>query len=235
MSSFNGVGVFVVSGVGLPYQVATVIDETVANQLNTDLATGLTTCITKDGQTTTTARIPFTLGASFATTTYASGTANLLCGTTTIFNNMDNLGGQIGCTRGFFTEDNAGLDWGTNTYVKGFVDSHVDVLCHANGVTLIADASAWSALSDERHKTPLIPFQDALKRVSKIAAGTGRYHTDPEGVSRSFLTAQSVQAVLPEAVSELNGSLQLRYTEVIPLLVAALAEVQERLAALEAR
>ena len=235
MSSFNGTGTFVITGTGLPYQVATVIDETVANQLNTDLATGLTTCITKDGQTTTTAQIPFVLGASFAATTFASGTANLLCGTTSIFNNMDNFGGQIGATRGFFSRDNAGIDWGSATYMRGFDSSNIDVMCGSNGVTLLVAASAWSALSDERHKTPLIPFPDALERVSKINAGTGRYLTDPEDVSRSFLTAQSVQAVLPEAVSELNGSLQLRYTEVLPLLVAALAEVQERLRVLESR
>jgi hypothetical protein len=66
MSGFNGSGTFVISGSGLPYVVDTIIDETVANQLNTDLGTGLSTCITKDGQTTTTQRIPFAMGASFA-------------------------------------------------------------------------------------------------------------------------------------------------------------------------
>lgn len=61
MSAFNGSGAFVISGVGLPYVTATTISSTVSNQLNTDLATGLSTCLTKDGQTTPTANIP--LGA----------------------------------------------------------------------------------------------------------------------------------------------------------------------------
>lgn len=58
MSGFNGSGTFVISSVGLPYAAGTVINQTVANQLNTDLAAGLSTCITKDGQTTVTADIP---------------------------------------------------------------------------------------------------------------------------------------------------------------------------------
>lgn len=58
MSAFNGAGTFVISGVGLPYVTGTTISSTVANQLNTDLATGLSTCITKDGQTLPTANLP---------------------------------------------------------------------------------------------------------------------------------------------------------------------------------
>lgn len=62
MSAFNGAGTFVISGAGLPVVTGTTISSTVENQLNTDLATGLTTCITKDGQSTTTALIPFAVG-----------------------------------------------------------------------------------------------------------------------------------------------------------------------------
>ena len=58
MSGFNGSGTFEILAVGLPYNAGTVINQTVANQLNTDLAAGLSTCITKDGQTTVTADIP---------------------------------------------------------------------------------------------------------------------------------------------------------------------------------
>lgn len=64
MSAFNGSGTFVISGSGLPYVTATTISSTVANQLNTDLATGLSAVITKDGQTTTTGVIPFASGIS---------------------------------------------------------------------------------------------------------------------------------------------------------------------------
>jgi hypothetical protein len=51
-----------------------------------------------------------------------------------------------------------------------------------------------------------------------------------------FLIAQDVQAVLPEAVTvDADHYLNLRYTDVIPLIVAGHREHEARLAALEAR
>lgn len=73
MSSFNGSGTFQISGVGLPYTSSTIISSSVANQLNTDFATGLSTCITKDGQTTITANIPL---SGFKITSLGTGTAS---------------------------------------------------------------------------------------------------------------------------------------------------------------
>jgi hypothetical protein len=58
MSAYNGSGVFVISGLGLPYVTGTTISSTVVNQLNTDFATGLSNCICKDGQSTPVANIP---------------------------------------------------------------------------------------------------------------------------------------------------------------------------------
>lgn len=66
MSAYNGSGTFVITGVGLPYVTATTISSTVANQLNTDLASGLSTAICKDGQTTTTTVIPFASGVTLS-------------------------------------------------------------------------------------------------------------------------------------------------------------------------
>ena len=78
-----------------------------------------------------------------------------------------------------------------------------------------------------------------------MRAVTGRFKNDPESVSRSFLIAQDVQKVLPEAVSvekDAQGTLGIRYTEIIPLLVAAIQEQQaiieqltQRIAALESK
>ena len=104
-------------------------------------------------------------------------------------------------------------------------------------------ATSWSSNSDERLKTDLLPINNAIQKVSSLRAVTGRYKTDPEEVSRAFLIAQDVQQVLPEAVTEssLPGDdsnqtyLSLAYTEVIPLLVAALKEGKERIETLEQR
>lgn len=77
MSAFNGSGTFVISGTGLPFTTNTTISSTVANQLNSDLATGLSTCITKDGQTTPTANIPMG-GYKFTSMGDASASGNAL-------------------------------------------------------------------------------------------------------------------------------------------------------------
>jgi hypothetical protein len=104
------------------------------------------------------------------------------------------------------------------------------------GVVLAFNATAWAAASDERTKTDLEPITDGLDKVGSLRAVTGRYKTDEVGTSRSFLIAQDVQAVLPEAVSgKGDETLSLRYTEVIPLFVAALKESKERIENLEAR
>lgn len=57
--SFNGTGTFVINSTGQPVVSGTTISSTVFNALTADLATGLSTCITKDGQSVVTANIPF--------------------------------------------------------------------------------------------------------------------------------------------------------------------------------
>ena len=56
--SFNGSGTFQINTAGQPVVSGTVISSTAFNALTADLATGLSTCLTKDGQTTPTANIP---------------------------------------------------------------------------------------------------------------------------------------------------------------------------------
>ena len=56
--SYNGSGVFQINTTGQPVVAGTVISSTAFNALTSDLATGLSTAITKDGQTTVTANIP---------------------------------------------------------------------------------------------------------------------------------------------------------------------------------
>jgi hypothetical protein len=96
----------------------------------------------------------------------------------------------------------------------------------STGVYVLNGGTSWSAQSDERLKTDLKPIENAAEKVSTLRAVTGRYKTDEENVSRSFLIAQDVQAVLPEAVNEFNDYLGIQYTDVIPLLVAAIKEQQ---------
>jgi hypothetical protein len=73
--SYNGSGTFVINSTGQPVVTGTVISSSTFNSLTADLGTGLTTAITKDGQTTTTAKIPFAQGISAAVASnFAAGT-----------------------------------------------------------------------------------------------------------------------------------------------------------------
>jgi hypothetical protein len=67
--------------------------------------------------------------------------------------------------------------------------------------------------------------------VSSLRSVIGRYLTDSEDKKRSFLIAQDVEKVLPEAVvtNESTGHMGLSYTEVIPLLVAAIKELKQEI------
>jgi uncharacterized protein (AIM24 family) len=60
--SYNGSGTFVINTAGQPVVAGQTFTATDVNALNQDIATGLSTAITKDGQTTTTAAIPFAQG-----------------------------------------------------------------------------------------------------------------------------------------------------------------------------
>ena len=70
--SYNGSGTFNINSAGQPVVTGTVITSTAFNALTSDLATGLTTAITKDGQTTPTANIPM---GGFKITGLGAGTA----------------------------------------------------------------------------------------------------------------------------------------------------------------
>jgi hypothetical protein len=104
------------------------------------------------------------------------------------------------------------------------------------GVSLAGGATSWGTVSDERHKDIIEPIADAVNKVANIRAVIGKYKTDESGTRRSFLIAQDVQAVLPEAVDSTDSeNLALRYSEVTPLLVAAIQEQQAIITALTAR
>ena len=106
------------------------------------------------------------------------------------------------------------------------------------GQYMVNGSTSWTATSDERLKDIIEPITDAAKKVSTLRAVIGKFKKDTEGTRRSFLIAQDVQAVLPEAVTvqeDKSGTLGIQYTEVIPLLVAAIQEQQTLITALTAR
>jgi len=71
--SCNGSGVFNINTAGQPVVTGTVISSTAFNALTADLATGLSTCVTKDGQTNPTANLPM---AGYKLTGLGTGSAS---------------------------------------------------------------------------------------------------------------------------------------------------------------
>jgi len=175
---------------------------------------------------------------------------NLLVGTTT-GNGRIGVAVADGTTNALYLERTGGSP---ATLAVNFANAYTNfnssvryqvVAGGSGGVYLGTGATSWASASDERLKTELTPFENAAAKVSTLRAGTGRYLTDGQEVNRSFLIAQDVQAVLPEAVDvqdDEQGTLGLRYTDLIPLLTAAIQEQQalittltERITALEAK
>lgn len=128
------------------------------------------------------------------------------------------------------------LAWIVGTYATVIGGSNQFLTCSntSGGVYLNgASATAWTAVSDERLKENFEEITNAASKVSTLRAVIGNYTFDEEKIRRPFLIAQDLQAVLPEAVTSSVQSkeddteyLGVAYTEVIPLLVAAIKELK---------
>jgi energy-coupling factor transporter ATP-binding protein EcfA2 len=108
-----------------------------------------------------------------------------------------------------------------------------------SGVTLTNAATSWGTTSDERKKDIVGNVENALSKISDWRTVYYKYKSDEKDApQRVGLIAQDVQKTLSEAISieedELQ-TLQLRYTETIPVLVKAIQELTERVKALEAK
>jgi hypothetical protein len=105
---------------------------------------------------------------------------------------------------------------------------------NTNGVYLAVGGTSWTANSDERLKDIIEPISNAVSKVGSLRSVIGKFKTDSEGTRRTFLIAQDVQKVLPEAVDASNPDrLGVGYSEVIPLLVAAIKELSAEVNALK--
>jgi hypothetical protein len=155
----------------------------------------------------------------------ASG--NLLVGTTSA--------GANGF-RCYLSTDSGTTKWSVGPYVSAtnfaIVASGSAGGVYLNGTT----ATSWTALSDERFKDIIEPIGNAVTKVGSLRAVIGKLKSDESGTRKTFLIAQDVQTVLPEAVDSSNpDKLGLAYTDVIPLLVAAIKELTARVQTLEAK
>ncbi len=142
-----------------------------------------------------------------------------------------------------------------NTYRGGFgfvgsADSltyyWVGTAFNGTGVQLTSGGTSWSTLSDSRDKNIYGEIENALEKIGGIRSVYYSFKTDDQSAPRRVgFIAQEVQAVLPEAVSEVQRELEnpteeskrlmLSYTEVIPLLTKAIQEQQALITELRTR
>jgi hypothetical protein len=156
------------------------------------------------------------LGSNTSTTAYNK--LNLWTPASTLSGIFMEKQSQVVVHMGFKATTNTDFFIGTGSYTLG-----------TYGVYLANTGTSWISVSDERQKDIIEPIENALTKVNTLRTVIGKYKHDEEGVRRSFLIAQDVQAVFPEAVktqSDEEALLGLSYTDVIPLLVAAIKEQQ---------
>lgn len=108
--------------------------------------------------------------------------------------------------------------------------------------SLVATGNITAYYSDARLKTKVGDITNALEAVKQIE--TMRYHANEKAVELGYdaslievgVTAQSVQAVLPEAVAPAPVSaeyLTVHYERLVPLLIEAIKELSDKVKALE--
>lgn len=165
------------------------------------------------------------------------GTGNYTTGFTVL--NGSNASGYGPLIR-YYNNGTFMADAGDYSSIVGSGTHQYAIRCGASGgVYLAATATSWSAISDENQKNIIEPITDGLNKVASLRSVIGSYKTDEEGTRRAFLIAQDVQKVLPEAVSENEHDgetvLGVAYTDVIPLLVAAINELKAEVDSLKAQ
>lgn len=153
---------------------------------------------------------------------------NLLVGTSSA---------TTGETKLILSTNSGTTNWRVGPWATVATNFYISPNSATSGVYLNGtSATSWSALSDERYKEGLEPIESGLAKTCTLRAVTGYLKGDETRTKKTFLIAQEVQAVLPEAVDSSNPDrLGLSYTDTIPLLVAAIKELKAEVDALKAQ
>jgi hypothetical protein len=99
------------------------------------------------------------------------------------------------------------------------------------GVQLTDRATSWTTFSDARMKDVIEPISNAVSKVDQISTVIFKFKNDD--TRRVGVIAQDIREVLPEAVDQTEDMLGVRYTELIPLALAAIKELSAQNKVLE--
>jgi hypothetical protein len=111
------------------------------------------------------------------------------------------------------------------------------------GVALVNGNTAWQAQSDARLKNVIGKYETPLADIAQIEAVKFTWKTDLTNKPQVGVLAQSVKSVVPESVetaklpstSDETEYLSVKYTELIPLMIASIQELSSKVTALEAQ
>jgi len=134
---------------------------------------------------------------------------------------------------------------GSNSWLKGGT-TYDTLTCTAGGaaggVNLTSGATSWTSASDARLKNVTGTYTNALADISQLQPVKFTWKSDTENKPQVGVLAQSVVGVVPEAIDTMRVDkedeteyLGVRYTELIPLLIASIQELKAEVDSLKAQ
>jgi hypothetical protein len=169
--SYNGSGTFQINTSGQPVVTGTVISSSAFNALTADLATGLSTAITKDGQTATTVRIPFAAGINSSLVTDATSTS-----TGSII-----TAGGVGIAKALYV--------GTTANIAG--TATVDTITSKTATALTLQSAGTTALTVDTSQNVGIGTTSPSTKLTTYQAGDGLH---VKATNNTFYSAMGVSA-----------------------------------------
>jgi hypothetical protein len=129
---------------------------------------------------------------------------------------------------------------GSNTQIQynnnGVFGGSGNLTFDGTNLSCAGDITAFA--SDERLKTNFEPIENAVDKVLKLRGFTYNFNEIGEGlgfdtsIRHAGVSAQEVQAVLPEAVCSAPANdeyLTVKYDKLVPLLIEAIKELKEEI------
>lgn len=135
---------------------------------------------------------------------------------------------------------------GTNYSIVNNAVGNIYVSSNGGGVQLNSGATSWASSSDERLKNINSNIENALLKLASLRTVNFSWKSDETQKEVLGLIAQDVDKVFPQVVdrsklpADINGErtdeteyLNVRYTELIPVLVKAIQELSAKVSLLE--
>jgi hypothetical protein len=121
------------------------------------------------------------------------------------------------------------------------IPNTIYVTANTGGVQLNSGATAWSAASDVRLKNVTGKYDNALADIAQIEPIKFTWKSDTKNTPQVGVLAHTVKEVVPEAVDsqtlvrseDTTEYLSVRYTELIPLMIASIQELKAEIDSLK--